>query len=295
LRNYPDGKRVLFYDRWIDEKHGGYTIYGLFAFDSAAAKVTPIKIDNWTKKEAADGGYRTLALPANEEPTPCPRRVYLAFEYVPALKAVFICNGANQSAWRADGKLVCHDLSDGAWRLDLKTNTWTKIDSRDRPPKRLDDAMDYCADTKAFSSPRCVRSKNARTVGERPSLTAIQVRTCARRSDTPKHSDERGVARSTGQSPSLPIGRSSGPLIPRLRGGRSQHEPVRDGGKVARESSEAVRALGSRRATREDSRRTIVADCSLASCQSGGWDGILSSAETDSDRSYSVVPVGEVE
>ena len=115
----PDGKRVLFYDRWIDKKHGGYTIYGncLFAFDPAAGKVAPIKIDNWTKREAADGGYRTLALSANdEEPTPCPRHVYHAFEYVPALKAVFICNGANQSALRADGKLVGHDLCDGAWR-----------------------------------------------------------------------------------------------------------------------------------------------------------------------------------
>src|SRR5437867_1858809 len=47
----PDGKRVLFYDRWIDRKHGGYTIYGncLFALDPAAAKIAPIKIDNWTK------------------------------------------------------------------------------------------------------------------------------------------------------------------------------------------------------------------------------------------------------
>src|SRR6476646_9637937 len=34
----PDGRRVLLYDRWIDKKHGGYTIYGncLFAFDPAA-------------------------------------------------------------------------------------------------------------------------------------------------------------------------------------------------------------------------------------------------------------------
>ena len=33
----PVGKRVLLYDRWIDKKHGGYTIYGncLFALDPA--------------------------------------------------------------------------------------------------------------------------------------------------------------------------------------------------------------------------------------------------------------------
>jgi hypothetical protein len=148
-----DGKRVLFYDRWLDKKHGGYTIYGncLFAFDAAAGKVTPLKIDNWTKLEPKGGGYRTLALPGNDkEPTPCPGHVYHAFEYVPELKAVFICNGANQTALRADGKLVGHDLCDGAWRLDLKTSRWTKIDSPDHPPNRLDDAMAYCPDTRSI-------------------------------------------------------------------------------------------------------------------------------------------------
>ena len=126
----PDGKRLLFYDRWVDKKHGGTTIYGncLFAFDPAAAKLTPLKIDNWTKIDTKDGGYRTLALHENEkEPTPCPRHVYHAFEYVPELKTVFICNGANQTALRKDGKLVGHDLCDGAWRLDLKTNQWARI------------------------------------------------------------------------------------------------------------------------------------------------------------------------
>src|SRR6516225_6485980 len=84
----PDGKRVLFYDRWLDKKHGGYTIYGncLVAFDPVAGKLTPVKIDNWTKKDVKGGGYRTLALPDNETvPTPCPRHVYHAFDYVPKL------------------------------------------------------------------------------------------------------------------------------------------------------------------------------------------------------------------
>jgi hypothetical protein len=145
----PDGKRILFYDRWVNKKHGGWTIYGncLFAFDPAAAKLTPIKIDNWTKVDTKDGGYRTLALPENDkEPTPCPRHVYHAFEYVPDLKAVFLCNGANQTALRKDGKLVGHDLCDGAWRLDLRTNRWARIDSAQCPPNLLDDAMAYCPD-----------------------------------------------------------------------------------------------------------------------------------------------------
>ena len=149
----PDGKRVLFYDRWIDKKHGGYTIYGncLFALDPAAGKLTPVKIDNWTKMEPKGGGYRTLALPANDdEPTPCPRHVYHAFEYVPDLQAVFICNGANQTALRKDGKLVGHDLCDGTWRLDLKTNKWSRVVSKQCPPNFLDDAMAYCPDTKSI-------------------------------------------------------------------------------------------------------------------------------------------------
>ena len=148
-----DGKRVLFYDRWIDKKHGGYTIYGncLFGFDPARSKLTPIKIDNWTKMEPKQGGYRTLALPENEKtPTPAPRHVYHAFEYVPDLKAVFICNGANQTVIDKDGKLIGHDACDGAWKLDLKTNQWAQIVSEKHPPNMLDDAMAYCPDSKSI-------------------------------------------------------------------------------------------------------------------------------------------------
>jgi hypothetical protein len=142
----PDGKRVLFYDRWIDKKHGGYTIYGncLFALDPAASKLTAVKMDNWTKINTKDGGYRTLARPENDtEPTPCPRHVYHAFEYVPAENAIYICNGANQTALRKDGKLVGHDLCDGLWRLDLKTNRWLQLNVPNGPPNRLDEAMAY--------------------------------------------------------------------------------------------------------------------------------------------------------
>jgi hypothetical protein len=149
----PDGKRVLLYDRWVDKKHGGGTIYGncLFAFDPAAATMTPLKIDNWTKKDVKDGGYRTLALPENDdEPTPCPRHVYHGFEYVPELKALFLCNGANQTALNRAGKLVGHDLCDGTWRLDLKTSKWTRIDSKLCPPNVLDDSMAYCPDIKSI-------------------------------------------------------------------------------------------------------------------------------------------------
>ena len=149
----PDGKRVLFYDRWIDKKHGGYTIYGncLFGFDPAAGTLTPIKVDNWTKLEPKGGGYRTLALPENDaEPTPAPRHVYHAFEYVSERKAVYICNGANQTIIDKSGKLVGHDLCDGAWKLDLATNKWTRIESKECPRNFLDDAMAYCPDIKSI-------------------------------------------------------------------------------------------------------------------------------------------------
>jgi hypothetical protein len=148
-----DGKRVLFYDRWIDKKHGGYTIYGncLFAFDPAKAKLTPIKIDNWTKTEPPGGGYRTVPLPENDsEPTPAPRHVYHGFEYIPDLKAVFLCNGANQTVIDKNGKFVSHDACDGAWRLDLSSKKWTQLLTTPRPVNMLDDGMAYCPDTKSI-------------------------------------------------------------------------------------------------------------------------------------------------
>jgi hypothetical protein len=148
----PDGKRVLFYDRWINQKHGGYTIYGncLFGLDPSAARLTPIKIDNWTKFDTKEGGYRTVALPGNDaEPTPCPRHVYHAFAYVPDRKAVFLCNGANQTAMK-DGQLVGHDLCDGTWRLDLTTNRWAPVHAGQGPRNLLDDAMAYCPDTRSL-------------------------------------------------------------------------------------------------------------------------------------------------
>src|SRR5262249_30910120 len=75
----PDSKRVLFYDRWVDKKHGGLTIYGncLFAFDPASAKLTPVKIDNWKKIDTTTGGYRTVPLPENDKArNPATRHVY---------------------------------------------------------------------------------------------------------------------------------------------------------------------------------------------------------------------------
>jgi hypothetical protein len=148
----PDGKRVLFYDRWYDKKHGGYTIYGncLFGFDPASAKLVPLKIANWTKQATPQGGYRTPPLPENDqEPTPCPRHVYHGFEYVPELKAVFLCNGANQGAVLKD-KLLGHELCADTWRFDMEKKTWSKIASKEHPPNRLEDGMAYCPDTRSI-------------------------------------------------------------------------------------------------------------------------------------------------
>ncbi|MEX0701366.1 MAG: hypothetical protein WD069_04660 [Planctomycetales bacterium] len=148
-----DAKRILFYDRWSDKKHGGTTIYGncLFSFDPATDKLTPLRIDNWVKRPTPSGGYRTQPLPENvAEPTPCSRHVYHAFDYVPPLKAVFIANGANQSAADAAGKLRGHDLTQDTWRIDLDTKNWTKLESKEHPPNRLEDGMAYSPDTKSI-------------------------------------------------------------------------------------------------------------------------------------------------
>src|SRR5262245_36468651 len=148
----PDGRRVLFYDRWHDKKHGGTTIYGncLFGFEPAGSRLTPLRIDSWKKIDAEGGGYRTVPLPEDAgEPTPASRHVYHTFDYVPELKSVFLCNGANQTVLKS-GKLVGHDECDGAWRLDLRTNRWARITSKACPPNRLDDAMAYCPDIRAL-------------------------------------------------------------------------------------------------------------------------------------------------
>jgi hypothetical protein len=148
----PDGKRILFYDRWYDKRHGGYTIYGncLFSFEPASARLVPLKIDNWTKLGVPDGGYRTTALEANDrEPTPCPRHVYHAFDYVPELKSVFVCNGANQTALRK-GELLGHLLCNDTWRYDMRTTTWQKIVSEEHPSNNLEDGMAYCPDTRSI-------------------------------------------------------------------------------------------------------------------------------------------------
>jgi hypothetical protein len=147
----PDGKRVLFYDRWVDKKHGGTTIYGncLFSFEPETAKLTPLQIDGWVKRSTPNGGYRTESLPDQAEPTPCSRHVYHAFDYVPDLKAVFLCNGANQGAQR-DGKLLGHELCTDTWRFDLEKKSWTKVASKEHPRNDLEDGMAYCPDTKSI-------------------------------------------------------------------------------------------------------------------------------------------------
>lgn len=143
------GKRVLFYDRWYDAKHGGYTIYGncLYAFDPLSAKLTPIKIAHWQRIK--DQHYRTEPLPENaKEPSPCDRHVYHAFDYAPELKAVFICNGANQAA--ANGGVKGHDNCANTWRFDFEAHTWTQIASKDHPRNDLEDGMAWCPDTKSI-------------------------------------------------------------------------------------------------------------------------------------------------
>jgi hypothetical protein len=145
----PAAKRVLFYDRWHDRKHGGYTIYGncLFSFDPASAELTPLAIDHWRKEEVAGGGYRTLPRPEQAaSPSPCSRHVYHGFDLVGSQGAVFIANGANQGARHDDGRSG-HDLCADTWRFDLARKSWTRVESQVHPPNRLEDGMAWCPDT----------------------------------------------------------------------------------------------------------------------------------------------------
>ncbi|MFO0970325.1 MAG: hypothetical protein U0793_32655 [Gemmataceae bacterium] len=152
-----EGKRILFYDRWVDDWHGSLLYSNcLFALDPAAGKLTPIKIANWQKDWLRSGavtlGYRTI--PVDKEPTPCPRHVYHAFDHVPELNAVFICNGRNQSAIDTAALEVDETMCNGAWRLDLKTNNWKAIGGPSGPPNprpnQLGDGMAYCPDIKSL-------------------------------------------------------------------------------------------------------------------------------------------------
>lgn len=147
------GKRVLFYDRWVDKKHGGTTIYGncLFAFDPSSATLTPTAIDHWAKVPTEKGGYRTRPLPENDRsPTPCSRHVYHGFDFVPEANAVFVCNGANQGAISLEGKLLGHELCTDTWRFDLAAKQWIRLVSREHPANRLEDGMAWCPDTKSI-------------------------------------------------------------------------------------------------------------------------------------------------
>ncbi|MBI3858342.1 MAG: hypothetical protein HY293_21880 [Planctomycetes bacterium] len=142
-------KRVLFYDRWFDSKHGGYTIYGncLFAFDPATSRLAPLKISNWTRVK--DQHYRTVPLPENDlEPSPCDRHVYHAFDLVPDLRAVVLCNGANQAA--AQGEIKGHDVVHNTWSFDLEKGAWSRIESKEHPQNDLEDGMAYAPETKSI-------------------------------------------------------------------------------------------------------------------------------------------------
>jgi hypothetical protein len=145
-------QRALFYDRWIDKKHGGYTIYGncLFAFDPARQQVTPLRFTNWTRQvPGRNYKYKTVALPENEkDPTPCDRHVYDAFAYAPELDALFIANGANRGVEAGDkiGHSICNDT----WRLDLATRKWARVESKEHPPSQHESGMDWCPETKSI-------------------------------------------------------------------------------------------------------------------------------------------------
>mgnify|MGYP000867942578 CR=1 FL=1 len=140
----PVGRRVVYMDRWKDEKRSK-SIYAnaVMAFDVGANVVTCVKLTNWKRQDVKGGGYRTVALPENEaDPTPCDRHPYGNLTLVPDQNSVYLGAGANRTA--IDGERKSHAVCGDTWRLDLAAGKWLRIDeAAAKPPGGLEDAMEY--------------------------------------------------------------------------------------------------------------------------------------------------------
>jgi hypothetical protein len=132
----PAGKRLLMMDRWYDEVRRD-TIYAnaVVAYDVPTNTAACLKLNNWTR-EAAGGGYRTVAMPGNaQDPTPVDRHPYGCLAFVPEQNALYLSGGANQGAPGNHPK--------DTWKFDLATAKWSQVKSDKDPPNGLDDSMAY--------------------------------------------------------------------------------------------------------------------------------------------------------
>ncbi len=136
----PVGERILVFDRWYDVVRGS-TIYAnaVIDFSPSSGQASLVKINNWKKQSTPTGGYKTVEmLPENSiDPTPVDRHPYGALAFIPEQNALYIANGANQSAPNG------HVDAKNTWKLDMSSRTWTKVSSTLHPPNNLEDCMTY--------------------------------------------------------------------------------------------------------------------------------------------------------
>ncbi len=145
----PATKRVIVMDRWAD-KARSHTIYAnaVLAYDPASNTCTVLKLCNWKRQSTPKGGYRTVALPANEkDPTPIPRHPLGCLALVPELKTFYLVNGLNQTSPRG------HPAD--TWKLDLAKGNWTLATARYKgqahpPNPSMGHVMEYDPDAKAI-------------------------------------------------------------------------------------------------------------------------------------------------
>jgi hypothetical protein len=132
-------RRVLDVDRWYDPAHG-VSIYAnaVVSFDAGTGAAELVKISNWRVEPTESGGYMTVEMPENAaDPTPVDRHPYRAVATVPSEGALYLTNGANQTAPGS------HDAAQNTWRLDLAERRWSLVASDLHPLNMLDDCMTY--------------------------------------------------------------------------------------------------------------------------------------------------------
>jgi parallel beta-helix repeat protein len=118
----PASKRTMSFDRWTDTVRG-VSIYAnaVVAYDPGTNTVTVLKLNNWTQTTDSTGVTVMQPLAANAaDPTPIDRHPLGGLALVPGTGALYLVNGANQSA-----RNYYTDHPDDTWKFNLSSKTWT--------------------------------------------------------------------------------------------------------------------------------------------------------------------------
>ena len=116
----PVSQRTISFERWYDPVRS-LSIYanGVIAYDPTSNTASVLKLNNWIVQQVGDTN-RTNPLPANTtDPTPVDRHPLGGFALDPNSNAIFLVNGANQSAPTGH--------PNDTWKFSLATSSWTKV------------------------------------------------------------------------------------------------------------------------------------------------------------------------